>query len=919
MKNLILIFLIAVSSLSNAQLNIAQPSDLSLCDADSDGFEIFDLTSTEFEILNGLDASMHSILYYETLEDAQNDLNPIGNPTNYANTTNPQTIHVRLWENADISNFELTNFNILAAGSPSIVQPPNLFVYQFPVTGIAEFDLTTNEDVMLNGMSPASVTTTYHATLADALTQTNPYPSLTNYNNTSNPETVYVNVSNNNTGCFETTSFELIVDDDVINIPDANFLSRLITNGVDTNDSGNVQSFEATAIINLNVSNSNISDLTGIEAFTAVDSLNCRNNQIADFDLSQNSNLRILVASENNLTDIDLTLNPLLEDLYCRENELTTLDLSSNPALETVRCEQNQLTSIDVASNPSLRILEAWSNPLSQLDVSNNVSLERLGFSQSNIVTLDCNNNINLTSLFIAGNNLLETVFIKNGSDESSEMGSGSWLENWLSGNNPSLSFVCADENQVLEIQSFAGTDYPVSSYCSTTPGGDFNTISGNVLFDFDGNGCDPMDMPQPYFRMDIDDGVTQGATFSNSNGAYNFYTLDGVFDISPNIEQPTWFTVAPVSATIPFVDTNNNVTTQDFCLSANGIHNDVEITIAPIMPARPGFDAVYLISYSNKGNQMVSGDIEFTYDETVLDFVSATQTPDNQDSGSLAWNYDDLMPFENRNVYVTLNVNAPTETPPVNIDDELAFQATINPISGDEFDSDNVFDYNQIVVGAFDPNDITCLQGDILPTNEIGSFLHYIIRFENIGTAAAENVVVEVDVDEAQFDINTLRVLNASHEMQTQLQNNKIRFVFDGINLNGSGGHGNILIRMKSNGDLVSGDAVAKKANIFFDFNFPIETNVATTTFESNLSDTNPQLDDSIQFYPNPVSDFVNIEAASHIKLIVIYDLQGRMLSTELPNEREVQLDMSTYSSGFYIIKVNCNEGSLTKRIVKN
>ncbi len=814
MKNLTLILLLVISSLSYAQLNIEQPSDLSICDTDSDGFEIFDLTSTSFEILINLDASMYTISYYETLSSAENDVDAITNSISYGNITNPQTIYVRVWENADPTNFAITNFEISALSSPAIIQPPNLIIYQYPFTELAEFDLTVNEEIILNGQDASEFSITYHATLADAQNQTNAYAFATSYNNTTNPEDVFVNVTSINTGCFETTSFQLIVEEDIINIPDPNFLSRLIAEGVDTNSSGNIQSFEASATSELNVSNSNISDLTGIEAFTA------------------------------------------LETLFCQNTQLTTLD---------------------------------------------------------------CNNNPNLTALYIASNDLLETVFIKNGSDESSNMDSGSWLENWFVGNNPSLSYVCADDSQVVEIQPFAEGNYPVSSYCTITPGGDFNTITGNVLFDLNEDGCDPSDIAQTYIRMDIDDGETQGATYTTLDGNYNFYTSEGDFGITPNVEQPSWFNISPLTTTIPFTDSNNNVATQDFCLTADGIHNDVEIAIAPLMPARPGFDALYLIVYNNKGNQAVSGDFEFTYDDTVLDFISANQTPDNQDSGSLIWNYDNLLPFESRSVQVTLNVNGPTETPPVNIDDVLAFQATINPISGDEFSDDNTFDYDQVVVGSFDPNDITCLQGDVLPTAEIGNFLHYIINFENIGTAPAENVVVELDVDDAQFDINTLRVLNASHEMQTELQNNKIKFVFNGINLGATGGHGNILIRMKSNQNLVSGNTVTKKANIFFDYNFPIETNVASTTFQNSLSEDDFQLGKSLMVFPNPVFDLVNIKAASLIMSIEVYDMQGRMLVSQLVSNKETQLDMSSYSNGIYILKVNSNKGSITKEIIKN
>ncbi len=285
---------------------------------------------------------------------------------------------------------------------------------------------------------------------------------------------------------------------------------------------------------------------------------------------------------------------------------------------------------------------------------------------------------------------------------------------------------------------------------------------------------------------------------------------------------------------------------------------------------------------------------------------------------GNLSWNYTDLLPFENRSVYVTLNVNAPTETPPVNIDDELGFVAIINPIPGDEFTSDNTFEYKQIVVGSFDPNDITCLQGNILPTTEIGDFLHYVINFENVGTAPAENVVVEVDVNDIQFDISTLRVLNTSHEVQTRVENDKAKFIFEGINLAASGGHGNILIRIKSDQNLETGDTVMKMADIHFDYNFPIETNTASTTYD-NLSVGEFQLDETIQLYPNPTQNKININASTVIKSVQIFDVQGRIIMTKIADNSAVSLDLSQYANGVYLIKINREKGSVLEKVIKH
>ena len=55
-------------------------------------------------------------------------------------------------------------------------------------------------------------------------------------------------------------------------------------------------------------------------------------------------------------------------------------------------------------------------------------------------------------------------------------------------------------------------------------------------------------------------------------------------------------------------------------------------------------------------------------------------------------------------------------------------------------------------------------------------------------------------------------------------------------------------------------GDFVQSKADIYFDYNYPIITNDAVTTFEADMSiDDNPK-NIELMVYPNPTTDYFNI-----------------------------------------------------------
>lgn len=65
-----------------------------------------------------------------------------------------------------------------------------------------------------------------------------------------------------------------------------------------------------------------------------------------------------------------------------------------------------------------------------------------------------------------------------------------------------------------------------------------------------------------------------------------------------------------------------------------------------------------------------------------------------------------------------------------------------------------------------------------------IGKYVDYLIRFENTGTYAAENVVVKDIIDTKRFDVSTLQNHRCSHEVYTRIEGNKVEFIFENIQL---------------------------------------------------------------------------------------------------------------------------------------
>jgi len=177
-------------------------------------------------------------------------------------------------------------------------------------------------------------------------------------------------------------------------VPDDNFEQALIALGLDT---GELDDFVPTAnidaLLTIDLSNNAILDLTGIEDFLALESLNVSNNNLEVLDLSNNLNL--------------INLN-------CSGNGLTALDLSTNSSLNTLDCSSNAIAVLQVTHNHQITDLNAANNAITLLELTDLTQLQSLNADFNSIINLDFSTNTALNSLSCQ-NNLLETLNLKNG------------------------------------------------------------------------------------------------------------------------------------------------------------------------------------------------------------------------------------------------------------------------------------------------------------------------------------------------------------------------------------------------------------------------------------------------------------------------------------------------------------------------
>ena len=199
---------------------------------------------------------------------------------------------------------------------------------------------------------------------------------------------------------------------DDTNFPDANF--RTIVEHYDTNKDSSLSDTEIAAVEEIDCYDKGISNLKGIEYFTALRSLSCGRNQLTALDVSKNTALTYLHCSYNQLTSLDVSKNTALTKLYCYNNQLTSLDVSKNTALTYLDCWGNSLTKLDVSKNTALTYLDCGYNQLTALDVSKNTALTYLSCSYNQLTTLDVSKNTALTDLLCHNNQLTTLDVSKN-------------------------------------------------------------------------------------------------------------------------------------------------------------------------------------------------------------------------------------------------------------------------------------------------------------------------------------------------------------------------------------------------------------------------------------------------------------------------------------------------------------------------
>jgi len=656
-----------------------------------------------------------------------------------------------------------------------------------------------------------------------------------------------------------------------VNIPDPVFKAVLVNYSdlfgrtIDTNGDGEIQYSEAETFSSwgggyyLTLSGKNISDLTGIKAFSALHSLYCSDNNLTSLDVS-GMHMESLFCQNNALTSLDISgCGDYLRSLFCGNNNLTSIDLSGQNSLGSLFINNNNLSSLSLNGAPAIWELYCDHNQLSSLDIS-----------QTPIVSLDCSDN-QLTGLTVKNNRLFNY--------------SNSNLNYFNCSNNPGLQYICADAGESFFLLEYCIQNgmplMQIDSTCSFSTSSGYSTVNGEARIDLDNNGCSSADPVKPNMLLKlINDNDTAQNLFKQTGASseYTFYTYGGNYSVVPFLGNP-YYSVNP--DTLHFTATTGTTQNLNFCISPNGIHNDLDIIINYFYAF--GDSCRAMITYKNKGTQTLNGTIQLTFDDNKLNFSAALPPVSNQSTGTLNWGFNNLQPFETRTIESITWYMLPD---PVNhLGDTLTFIANIDFGGTDETPSDNTVTFSGPITSVIIPVTIEYFKGVI----QAGKHL---LSWKANCTSIEARFSIERSTDGRNY--NNLESITASNTRCLQ--------PFDFIDNNPAAGINYYRIKMTDVDGKTSYSPIIALLN-------------KKTGFEI------------VNLVPNPVtsgSAVLNITSAEKQTInIKITDASGKIVqSTDQPvisGFTQLNMNLTRLAAGVYTIIIHTNNGERkTRQFIK-
>lgn len=398
---------------------------------------------------------------------------------------------------------------------------------------------------------------------------------------------------------------------------------------------------------------------------------------------------------------------------------------------------------------------------------------------------------------------------------------------------------------------------------------------------------------------------------FADSTGTFRFFVDNGNYSLTA---QPSEFwALSTDTATYNIIIADEPIENRDFGMYPLVDTMLVEPTIAAAN-TRCNSQIPFWLFYTNRGTRFTDGMVSLDVPEetSILEFYPA---PDSISGFKYFWKFENLPPSYSEKIELLVQIPSV-----IFIGSFLGFESTtyVKNDDGELIESMEYF-YSSEITCAFDPNDKRVVPEGVGDENFtlFGGTLEYTVRFQNTGNDVAFDVRIEDQLDE-DLDWTTFTPIAASHNYEVNLlEDGKLEYWFRNIYLpdstsNEPASHGFLKYRIRPLENLPENTVIENTADIYFDFNPPIQTNTTVNTLVSELPVSIGEKTEEIALkcYPNPLTNevFFEIEKMGEWQEATIYirDVMGNIITKKpiIVDER-LKIDMNNLPSGVYFYEL--------------
>jgi hypothetical protein len=431
------------------------------------------------------------------------------------------------------------------------------------------------------------------------------------------------------------------------------------------------------------------------------------------------------------------------------------------------------------------------------------------------------------------------------------------------------------------------------------------------------------------------------------SNGSYTYTDANGYYQFIVNDTMNYTVTVLPFAGVTAHCPSSGNISVDVTGFNQVFANNsffvdvvasiDLQVTGSTYMGTRPGFPYAVHINACNYGVTPAGNvTVTYTYDPQLIFSASGTTAGYVHDivNHTLTWTISNLNPFQCQmfNARFTLSQTAL-------LGDTVYNHVEIQPYTNDVNILNNNHSWSNQITNSWDPNDKRSYPhhegneydgGYIYYATE--KTIQYAIRFQNLGTDTAYTVVIRDELDLTNLDLQSLRVIGASHDYHLDIEGADVLAVwFEDIMLphaavDAVGSNGWFLFEINLRENLSLGTQVENTAGIYFDFNEPVITNTTTTTLGEPTGVGVTQAVVGLQMVPNPANNEANLmlelDRPSQDVSVTLTDISGRvnqLLYSNLSMNAGVNslpVNTSALPAGIYLIQVKTEFGLVTAKL---